>query len=292
MLAPRTFETLSVYYYMKYIILDLERNIGYSKSAHRFVNEIIEFGAVKVDDSFQVVDEFSRLIAPRVKKRLSGRVKELTHLTNEDVADGADFLSVSRAFTEFVGDGAVMTWGTTDIHTLMENYLLYTNDNHIPFLHRYCDLQEYCEKAIDRYDEGNQIGLGRFAEIIGVEFSEEEQHRATADAYLSLKCLRHVLGGYPLESCLLQADCEAFYDRIQFKNYFITDLSSPDVDRAQLKFRCESCGKQARRMKKWRLRNKSFNADFYCQACDRRFSARVSFKKRYDGVKVTRKIIS
>ena len=87
-------------------------------------------------------------------------------------------------------------------------------------------------------------------------------------------------------------DCEAFYDRIQFKNYFITDLSSPDVDRAQLKFRCESCGKQARRMKKWRLRNKSFNADFYCQACDRRFSARVSFKKRYDGVKVTRKIIS
>ena len=153
-------------------------------------------------------------------------------------------------------------------------------------------MQEYCEKAIDRYDEGNQIGLGRFAEIIGVEFSEEEQHRATADAYLSLKCLRHVLGGYPLESCLLQADCEAFYDRIQFKNYFITDLSSPDVDRAQLKFRCESCGKQARRMKKWRLRNKSFNADFYCQACDRRFSARVSFKKRYDGVKVTRKIIS
>ena len=275
-----------------YIILDLEWNTGYSKSAHCFVNEIIEFGAVKVDEDFQVVADFSRLIAPRVKKRLSGRVKELTHLTNEDVAEGADFLSVSRAFTEFVGDGTVMTWGTTDIHTLMENYQLYTKDKRIPFLHRYCDLQAYCEKAIDQYDKGNQIGLGRFAEIIGVSFSEDEQHRAAADAYLSLKCLKQVMGGYPLESCICEADCDAFYERMLFKNHYITDITSPEVDREQLKFCCEACGRQARRLKKWRLRNKSFNADFYCQACDRRFSARVSFKKRYDGVKVTRKIIS
>lgn len=173
----------------------------------------------------------------------------------------------------------------------MENYQLFAHDRRIPFLRRYCDLQEYCEKAIDRYDEGNQIGLGRFAELIGVHFSEEEQHRAAADAYLSLECLRRVRDGYPLESCILPADSDAFYERMLFKNYFITDLSSPDVDRAQLKFCCEDCGRQAKRLKKWKLRNKSFNTDFYCQTCDSRFSARISFKKRYDGVKVTRKII-
>ena len=33
---------------MDYVILDLEWNTAYSKSAHKFVNEIIEFGAVKV----------------------------------------------------------------------------------------------------------------------------------------------------------------------------------------------------------------------------------------------------
>ena len=74
----------------------------------------------------------------------------------------------------------------------------------------YCDLQEYCERALDRYDEGNQMGLGPFAEMIGVEFSEEEQHRAAADAYLSLKNLKKVMGGYPLEKCILKADCEDF----------------------------------------------------------------------------------
>ena len=40
---------------MDYVILDLEWNTAYSKSAHKFVNEIIEFGAVKVDGDFNVV---------------------------------------------------------------------------------------------------------------------------------------------------------------------------------------------------------------------------------------------
>ncbi len=275
---------------MDYVILDLEWNSAYSRSVHRFLNEIIEFGAVKVDGDFNPVGEFSQLIAPRVKKRLSGRVKELTHLTNEAVAEGGDFLTVSRAFTDFVDGATVMTWGTTDIHTLIENYRFYTNDGHIPFLHSYCDLQEYCERAINQYDEGNQIGLGRFAGIIGVEFSEEEQHRAAADAYLSLKCLKKVMNGYPLESCVQKADCEEFYERLLFKNYFITDITSPDIDRKEMTFNCDVCGSPAKRVKKWHIRNRSFCADFYCAKCGRRFTGRVSFKKRYDSVTVNKRV--
>ena len=72
--------------------------------------------------------------------------------------DGDTFLNVTREFTEFLGDSVMMTWGTTDLFTLMENYRYYKHDGHIPFLSRYCDAQEYCEKAMGRYDEGNQIG--------------------------------------------------------------------------------------------------------------------------------------
>ena len=276
---------------MNYVILDLEWNSAYSKSAHRFVNEIIEFGAVKLDAGFNEIDSFSRLITPRVGKKLSGRVRQLTKLTNEDLAGGEDFFTVTDAFTQFLGDSVLMTWGTSDIHSLIDNYLYYTNSRTIPFLTRYCDLQEYCEKAIGEFDEGNQIGLGHFAEKIGVDFSEEEQHRAAADAYLSLKILRRVMNRYPLESCILQADCEEFYDRMLFKNFFITDLRSPEIDRAQMKFSCDQCGKQARRVKRWKLHNKNFNADFYCKNCGRRFSGRISFKRRYDGVKVNKRIV-
>ena len=276
---------------MNFVILDLEWNSAYSKSAHRFVNEIIEFGAVKVDGDLNEIGSFSRLITPRVKKKLNGRVKQLTHLTNEDLADGSDFLTVTDEFAGFVGDSVIMTWGTGDIHALIDNFLLYTKNRRIPFLRSYCELQEYCEKAIGQYDEGNQIGLGRFAEMIGVKFSEEEQHRAAADAYLSLKNLKKVIGGYPLEKCVMDAACEEFYDRMLFKNFFITDISSPEIDHEQLKFFCEQCGNQARRVKRWKLRNKNFNADFYCKNCDEKFTGRVSFKKRFDGIKVNKRIV-
>lgn len=275
---------------MNYVILDLEWNSAYSRSAHRFVNEIIEFGAVRFDEGFRETACFERLITPRIGKKLSGRVKELTHLTNEDLADGGDFLSVAGAFGEFAEGCLIMTWGTSDVHALIDNYLYYTKKRNIPFLSSYCDLQEYCERAIDRYDEGNQIGLGSFAEIIGVSFSEEEQHRAAADALLSLKCLEKVFGSYPLESCVLKADCEEFYDRMLFKNHFITDIRNPEIDREQMKFNCDVCGKQARRVKKWRLRNKSFNAEFFCRNCNRKFTGRVSFKRRYEGVQVNKRI--
>ena len=276
---------------MNYVILDLEWNSAYSKSNQRFVNEIIEFGAVKLNADFQPTDEFSMLITPKIGKKLSGRVKELTHLTNEDLADGADFLSVAKAFTSFVGDSVVMTWGTSDVHALIDNYMYYTGSRTIPFLTKYCDLQEYCERAIDKFDEGNQIGLGNFAELIGVEYSEDEQHRAAADAFLSLKCLEKVKDGYPLEKCILKADCDDFYNRMLFKNHFITDLTSPEIDRAQMRFLCEQCGKQAKRVKRWKIRNKSFNADFYCKSCDVKFTGRISFKKRYDGVKVNKRVV-
>ena len=128
---------------MSYVILDLEWNSAYSHSNHCFINEIIEFGAVKTDDDFRITDTFDALIKPKISKKLTGRVKKLTKLTNEKLReDGDTFLNVTREFTEFLGDSVMMTWGTTDLFTLMENYRYYKHDGHIPFLSRYCDAQK------------------------------------------------------------------------------------------------------------------------------------------------------
>ena len=277
---------------MSYVILDLEWNGAFSRSAHKVVKEIIEFGAVKLDDELNGICTFSSLIAPKIGKKLSGKVKQLTKINFEElVDDGVDFFTAADSFAEFLGDSVLMTWGTSDIHALIENYLFYTRDYHIPFLHSYCDLQEFCQRALDRYDAANQMGLGVCAELLGVEFSEDDQHRAEADALLSRECFVRLYRKYPVSSCLLKADCEEFYGRMMFKNYFITDLGFPGIDKNDLKFNCDLCGKRARRIKKWKLHNKNFTADFYCKNCDHRFTARVSFKRRYDGIKVNRRII-
>ena len=63
--------------------MDLEWNNSYNKFKKCFVNEILEIGAVMVDDELEVIDTFSVIIKSQLIKKLSGRVKNLTHIINQ-----------------------------------------------------------------------------------------------------------------------------------------------------------------------------------------------------------------
>ena len=63
---------------MQYIILDLEWNTAFDKRRKEFVNEIIEFGAVKLDEHLEEVDTFSSFVKPVIEKKLTSRVRKLT----------------------------------------------------------------------------------------------------------------------------------------------------------------------------------------------------------------------
>jgi DNA polymerase III epsilon subunit-like protein len=47
---------------MHYIILDLEWNNTYARRTKGFLNEIIEIGAVMLDDNLNTIDNFSCLV--------------------------------------------------------------------------------------------------------------------------------------------------------------------------------------------------------------------------------------
>ena len=277
---------------MNYVILDLEWNASYSSQLQKYVNEIIEFGAVKVDEKFNITDKFSRLILPQIGKRLSGRVKKLTKITNEELRqNGVPFMDVAEDFARFSEDCVLITWGTTDIHALIENYQYYTDDCHMPFFNLYCDAQHYCEKCLKKnINLSNQLGLGACAELLGVNYEKDEQHRAFADAELTLECIKKLIGKFSLSDYIIEVDAK-FYDRIIFKNHFITDLNNSEVDKKQLKFRCEKCRKKLSPKKKWKLKSNSFVNEFICPNCGYEFIARVSFKQRFDGVVVKRKTV-
>lgn len=56
---------------MNIVILDLEWNGAYSRRLHGFINEIIEFGAVKLDAQLNITDRFSCFVKPQVTKKIS-----------------------------------------------------------------------------------------------------------------------------------------------------------------------------------------------------------------------------
>ena len=81
---------------MQYIILDLEWNTAFDKRRKEFVNEIIEFGAVKLDEQLEEIDTFSSFVKPVIEKKLTSRVRKLTHITNEDVQNAEKYLPVTN----------------------------------------------------------------------------------------------------------------------------------------------------------------------------------------------------
>lgn len=54
---------------MNIVVLDLEWNGAYSRKLRGFINEIIEFGAVKLDKKMNITDRFSCFVKPQVTKR-------------------------------------------------------------------------------------------------------------------------------------------------------------------------------------------------------------------------------
>lgn len=274
---------------MEFVILDLEWNGAYNRRTKGFLNEIIEFGAVKVDENLELLDTFEVLIHPAITKKLSGKIRTLTNITNEDLAAGYPFMEAVGYFQEWVGDAALLTWGTSDILVLIENFRYFTQEEQIPFLSQYADLQAYCEQAI-RYEKGKQMGLSTAAKLLKIDVTDFDHHRALEDSLLSLRCMQLLYKMEDFLPFLLKAD-EEFYRRIQFKTTIVCDLEHPLIKRSDMVFHCDRCGRRAVRQSEWQLKNKSYRAVFLCRSCQYKFYGRVQFKLKYEGMLVKKRIL-
>ena len=275
---------------MQYIILDLEFNSAYSKHRHKFVNEIIEFGAVKCDEQLNIIETFSELIKPQISKKLNSHVSALTHITLEELKESRNtFSHVISKFRKFLGDGVLLTWSNSDVLVLMENYRYFFGNDKLSFLKYYVNLQKYCERALGYHDKAHQLGLSACAGMLGLRFEENSLHRAYNDAELSAACFKALYHSELLEAFLYECN-DDFYRRLTFKNYNICDLKDPHVEKKEMYFNCDTCGKRALRRSKWRLKNRSFRAHFRCIRCRRDFEGRIIFKQCYDHVEVIKRI--
>lgn len=272
---------------MNYIVMDLEWNNAYLKTAHRFVNEIIEVGAVKLDEELNVADTFSQLICPVASKKIRSRIKELTHIESEDLEDAEFFKTVMDDFADWCGnDFVLLTWGDTDIRTLISNYKLFGRKQDICFIERYCDLQKYCQAFINM-ENIQQAGLSYAAQCLDINPDDFPHHRALDDSLLSSECLRKTFDKEKLNEYI--SDCnEEFFEKLAFKPYYISDRHSPLVDEKVFNEFCDICGGSVQKKKNWKYMNHSFRAVFYCENCDRLFRVNVRIKKLYNRVDVKR----
>lgn len=271
---------------MQYIILDLEWNTAFDHRSKEYVNEIIEFGAVKLNQNLEEVSTFSSFVKPVIEKKLTSRVRKLTHITNEDVQNAEYYLPVSNAFAAWAGEDpetVFMSWGDMDIRALISNNGYSFHDVHIPYIHQYVDLQGLFMKQ-KNLPKAKQIGLSSAAEMVGLNPESFALHRALDDSILASECLRAIYQEADLiEDYVIDVD-EDFYQQMLFKPYIIKEMSDPGVDRNMLNCSCILCGNECKKCVDWRFSGSSFHAIYECVPCRQKYRVNVSFKRQYNQV--------
>lgn len=271
---------------MFYVIMDLEWNNSYNKQKRCFVNEVLEIGAVLVDEELEVIDTFSVIIRSQLIKKLSGRVKNLTHISNEDMSSGVSFQRAVSDFMKWIGGRkcVFMSWGNSDIRVLLDNFSMFCGINTIPFLTQYVDLQKYCQEFIVGA-ANQQIGLVNAAVQMGIDVSKCSFHRALEDSLLGLRCLKKCFNREHLLNTAVICD-SSFYQKLLFKSCVLTNINNPKIDKTKMKCDCPDCKVPMKRINDWKLINQSFNGVFFCKKCEKLFNFSIRFKEYYDRIDV------
>ena len=269
---------------MQYILLDLEWNGMPLYKTGGYFNEIIEFGAVKLNDRIEEIDTFKTCVRPTIHKKLTGRVKRLTHISNDEVKKADYFVATYNKFKKWVGteENCFLTWGTGDILVILENFKQFDMPYELDIMDYYCDAQVLCQQALG-IDGSKQPGLSAIAEQLGIPCDDKEMHRALDDSLVSAECLRRLWDKKLYEKLSLKADKE-FIRRLTFKTVILCDIDNPHIKRSMFRQSCPVCNARMRRTTEIKAKNKSFTAAYHCPKCGRDFLGRHQFKLKYEGV--------
>ncbi len=278
---------------MYYVILDMEWDGAYHKVHKRFVNQILQIGAVKLDESFNIIDIFDVTIKSDISKRVSRRFVELTGITKEMMLEGIPLSDAVDRYNKWLGsDTVTITWSNSDLYTIAENekFLL---DNQKFKIEKYLDLQKFieCELRLLGHDLKSQISLSHAAELLGITTENYDLHTAKDDSLLCAALLKKHYNEAAFENLIRDTADPEFYKQLYFKPYYISSIKDERIQKETLAFYCEKCESELKRNTKWKYHNNWFNANFVCGDCGKKYVCRVSYRQTFDKLVVRRRIL-
>lgn len=225
---------------MNCIVFDLEWNQPVSAKQRQCTplllnGEIIQIGAVKTDEDFNVADTFKITVSPKYYRKMHKHVSKLTGITTDDLQYGFPFPTAFKHFIKWCGtDFTFFTWGPDDIKMLRDNMVLHKlNTDLLPDTY---NVQMIFDNQITR--ENRQISLEYAMEKIGKQ--PLESHDALNDAKNTVSICRHLdmvkgMAEYgKLQKCF-------FGNKETSKKTYLSQASAlkePDT----VNFLCPTCG--------------------------------------------------
>ncbi len=261
---------------MNYIIFDLEWNQGVShgeKREKKLPLEIVEIGAVKLNEDREMIDAFTQLIKPQIYHEMHSITRKIIHIQMEELEKGRPFEEVMPDFLEWCGEDSLFcTWGTLDLLELQRNMEYYElpplSDRPI----KYYDIQKLFSLA---YEDGKSRRTLEYAiDMLSIK-KDIPFHRAFSDAYYTAKVFDKiedpaVLERFSFDTFVVPTDKEkeifiTFSDYAKHITRVFEDkrelLSAKDINSPL----CYKCHKRIAKRIKWFSPNgKHYYAVGYC----------------------------
>ena len=171
---------------MNYVVVDLEWNQAMSSKSSVFNKlpihlrgEIIEIGAVKLDENMRPAEEFTIDVKPVYFRRMHYKVKKITGFDKERLAHGVGFADALEQFRAWCGDDVTfITWGCDDQGILEQNIIIHDLD--WDWIDSWVNLQGIYN--LQTGGDKNQKSLTSAMEHFGIE-QTRVAHDALGDAY-------------------------------------------------------------------------------------------------------------
>lgn len=173
---------------MKHIVVDLEMNPiakQYKKERAICLNEIIEIGAVILDEDFQEIGSFMTYVKPEYNERIEPNIVRLTGITKELVSNAPLFEEAFEMFISFCSsikdEVEICQWSDSDRHQIEKEMCLkgYEMDTYEEKLMKcWVDFQKEFDQQLGL---NRQVSLKDALTYAGLEF-EGRRHDALVDA--------------------------------------------------------------------------------------------------------------
>ena len=261
---------------MNYIVMDLEWNQsakGKQFSEEHFPFEIIQIGAVKVNEQLDIIDEWECIIKPRVYTKLQSNVKKILNITEKDLDKGTDFMSGVSEFLTWCGDDyTFVTWGSLDVMELRRNMKYYGVEEPFAKPVLYIDLQKLY--SINFSDGKSRMNLKSATEEQGIT-GDEQYHSAMSDARYTARIMKTLDFDNVKKFCSIDTFTipetrkeEVYLNFGTYEKYISKGFATRDKaadDRIVRSCKCYLCGKPMTRLVKWFATNsKCYYGLFTC----------------------------
>lgn len=178
---------------MNYIVFDLEWNQcpdGKERENREIPFEILEIGAIKLNEEKQEIGRFHEFIRPLVYSRLHYRTREIIHIDVHALAEADPFPKVLERFQAWCGeDVRYCTWGSLDLLELQRNIRYHKLENFFPFPLKYYDIQKIFSLACE--DGKSRRTLEYAVDMLQIE-KDIPFHEALSDAYYTALVIRRI----------------------------------------------------------------------------------------------------